>query len=98
MSPIFGNATVSLKDVDQDRANVIRRVLSAVLRSDKVRSVFAQIIDGIPIRETYHWAMTLNRDIERRTEPSEKSMALSLEFCASDDRFEELKLNATVRL
>lgn len=91
-------ATISLEDIDQDRASVIRRVLSAVLHCDNVRCVFAQIIDGLPIGRNYDSTTTMREDLEQRLEPSEQAMALSREFCTSDDRLKGLKLNETVSL
>lgn len=41
--------TVNIAGIDEELADLIKQVLSELLQSDLVRSVFAQIIDGLPV-------------------------------------------------
>lgn len=45
--------TVGLADINQERADILRRELSSVLREDIVKDVLAQVIDGLPVAKTY---------------------------------------------
>lgn len=59
---------VSLVDVESEKADVLRGVLSAVLHNDLVHNVLAQVIDGLPIKSTYEFATTRRSEILIRTE------------------------------
>lgn len=95
MPAVSDTTTVGLADIDQERANIVKRVLSAVLRCDIVRNVFAQVIDGLPIKSTYELGTTERFELLSRTEPSKQSQTLSNQFCDSD-KFDNLELNAKV--
>jgi hypothetical protein len=87
---------ISLADLEYERAGILRSVLSALLRSDLVQNVLAQVIDGIPIESTYEFATTMRSEILSRTEPSPESMQLSRRICESDETFDLIDLNPTV--
>lgn len=89
--------TVSLADIDSERAGMLKQVLSTLLRSSTVKDVFAQVIDGLPIKTTYELTITRRFELLSRMEPSAQSIALSNQFCSSSEMFDNLKLNARVR-
>ncbi|PGH36277.1 hypothetical protein GX50_00962 [[Emmonsia] crescens] len=86
--------TVSLADIDSERAGMLKQVLSTLLRSSTVKDVFAQVIDGLPIKTTYELTITRRFELLSRMEPSAQSIALSNQFCSSSEMFDNLKLNA----
>jgi hypothetical protein len=95
MSAISDTATVPLTVIDQERAHILKQNISAILRCDNARSIFAQVIDGLPVVETYE--LPMRQELLSRIVPSEQSMALSQQFCGSGDKFNKLELNAKAR-
>ncbi|KAK2763802.1 hypothetical protein FQN54_009420 [Arachnomyces sp. PD_36] len=88
---------ISLSDIDQERSVILTNVLSTVLRSAIVKNVFAQVIDGLPIRSMYEIISTCRSELLSRNEPSEQSRLLSGRFCDKpEDIFSSLSLNPTV--
>lgn len=87
---------ISLVDLDYERAGILRGVLSAVLRSELVQNVFAQVIDGIPIESAYEFATTMRSEILSRTKPSQESMLLSRSIYDSGETLDAMDLNSTV--
>lgn len=87
---------ISLADLEYQRSGILRGVLSALLRSDLVQNVLAQVIDGIPIESTYEFATTMRSEILSRSEPSQESMLLSRSICDSGETLDSIDLNATV--
>lgn len=91
--------TVRLADIEQERANIFRRLVSDVLRCDIARNIFAQIIDGVPTNETHEAIITGRSDLYSRTEPTQESKDESDKFCnSSETLFDNLELNAKVFL
>lgn len=97
MAPSHKTISVNLVDIDQERAGVLRGVFSTLLGSNIVKDVFAQVIDGLPIKTTYELTITRRFELLSRVEPSQQSKALSLQFCSSFGTFDNLELNARVR-
>lgn len=87
---------VSLADLEHERADILKGVLSALLRNDLVQNVLAQVIDGIPIESAYGFATTRRSEILSRTEPSSESMLLSRRICDSEETFDSIDLNSAV--
>lgn len=90
--------TVSIADIDQERAGILKRVLFGILRSDGTQKVIAQAIDGLPIEETYELRTTERYDLLERLKPSDDSMARASLFCTYEEMFDNLELNARVCL
>ncbi|KAK2811475.1 hypothetical protein FQN50_002098 [Emmonsiellopsis sp. PD_5] len=87
---------ITLSDIDQERAEILKRVLTSILRRDSVKTVFAQVIDGIPIASAYESTLTARTELTSRTEPSQRSVSLSGQFCESEGILDTLELNPTV--
>lgn len=87
---------ISLADLEHERAVILRDVLSAILRSDPVQNVLAQVIDSIPIESTYEFATTMRSEIPSRTVPLSESMLLSRTICDSGDTLDSMDLDSTV--
>ncbi|OJD10724.1 hypothetical protein AJ78_08342 [Emergomyces pasteurianus Ep9510] len=86
--------TVRLADLDHAKAAILKRVLSTVLCSRTTKDVFAQVIDGLPIKSTYELTITRRYELLSRMEPSQRSRLLSGQFCSSSELFDSLNLNA----
>lgn len=89
-------AIVRLADLDHEKAGIFTRVLSTVLHSRAAKDVFAQVIDGLPVKSTYELTMTRRYELLSRTEASQQSQVLSDQFCSSSEMFDNLELNARV--
>ena len=89
--------TAGLADINQERADILRRVLSSVLREDIVKEVLAQVIDGLPVAKTYELTITRRFELLSRVESSQDSRTISHQFCSSREMLENLGLNAKVR-
>lgn len=57
---------ISFADIDQERSDILKRVLSTTLRHVIVVDVFAQVIDGLPIESMYEIILTSRTDLSRR--------------------------------
>lgn len=88
--------TVSIADINPERAGILKGALFGVLRSDAAQKVIAQAIDGLPIREAYELTTTKRFELFTRHEPSQDSMTRAKEFCTYSEMFDNLELNARV--
>lgn len=70
------SVTVALADIDPVRSTLLRHVIFAVLRSTVGKSVFSQVIDGLPVASSYEFMTTGRLDLDSRQEPTEESTAL----------------------
>ncbi|PGH01798.1 hypothetical protein AJ80_08965 [Polytolypa hystricis UAMH7299] len=87
--------TVSIADIEQERADILKHVLSTVLRTDIARDIFAQVIDGLPISKTYELTITRRFDLLSRSEPSQHAKILAQASCDSTEMLDNLKLDST---
>lgn len=88
---------VSLADIDPERSDLVKRVMSAILRINAVTHAFAQAIDGLPIESMYESTITMRTDLLSRTEPSDQAIMLSKQFCGNPEEILRcLSLNPTV--
>ncbi|KAK2811855.1 hypothetical protein FQN50_001893 [Emmonsiellopsis sp. PD_5] len=85
---------ISIADIDQERWGILKNVLSTVMRSDTVKNVLAQVIDGLPTAATYELTITHRFDLLSRSEPSEQARLLSQQFCDSLEMLDNLMLNS----
>lgn len=88
--------TVSIENIDQERAGILKRVLFGILRTDAAKKVIAQAIDGLPIEDMYELNTTKRFDLLQRLEPSPSSMVRAGQFCTYSEMFDDLELNARV--
>ena len=96
MARTVNPVTVTLADIDLERSTVFQRVFSAVLQSTAGVSVFAQIIDGLPVNKTYDFMTTCRIDIDARQEPTEEARSLVHSFYNSLGSLDSLEINAKV--
>lgn len=87
---------LSFADIEQKRANILKKVLACILQKDHVRVTFAQVIDGLPINSTYECSTTMRVDLLSRTTISEHAMDLAARFCESTELLDSIALNPTV--
>lgn len=88
---------VSIADIEQERAAILKRVVSTILRNDISRDVFAQIIDGLPIKTTYELTVTRRFDLLSRPEASQPAKMEAQTFCDSIEMLNDLNLDSKVR-
>ncbi|KAK2759804.1 hypothetical protein FQN54_002538 [Arachnomyces sp. PD_36] len=67
------SSTVIIADLGPEKAGAFVKVFTAVLNSPVATRTFAQIIDGLPVADTYDYSSTLRWDIRSRLEPSQNS-------------------------
>ncbi|KAK2798095.1 hypothetical protein FQN51_007914 [Onygenales sp. PD_10] len=87
---------ITLLNIGQERAEIFKRVLTSILQHDLVKTVFAQVIDGIPIASAYESTLTARTELTSRTDPSHQSVLLSGQLCESEGILDTLELNPTV--
>ena len=88
---------VSIADIEQERAAILKRVVSTILRNDISRDVFAQIIDGLPIKTTYELTVNRRFDLLSRSETSQPAKMEAQTFCDSIEMLNHLNLDSKVR-
>lgn len=99
MSPAPLPAVISLADVEKERADIFRQLLFNVLRCDIVNDIFAQIIDGLPTKETHEYVISGRADLMSRTEISQESRDRARKFCNPGEAlYASLELNAKVSI
>lgn len=99
MSPAPPPATISLANIDKERANIFKRLFSKVLRHSIVNDIFAQIIDGLPTKETLDSSIPGHVDLTTRAEVSQDSIDRARKFCNPGEvLYDSLRLNARVFL
>lgn len=86
----------SIADIDQERARILKRVVSTILYNDITRDIFAQIIDGLPVNTTYELTVTRRFDLLSRSEASQSAKMLAQNYCDSMGMFEYLNLDSKV--
>jgi hypothetical protein len=62
--------------LDPDRFEIFSRILKAVLLSKAAERTFAQIFDGLPVNDAYHYVTTRRLDLKDRKEPTDGSKVL----------------------
>ncbi|KAI1967015.1 ADP-ribose diphosphatase [Ophidiomyces ophidiicola] len=82
---------IHIDDIEQKRAEILKCVLSSV-----TRDVFAQVIDGLPISETYEFTITHRFDLLSHSKPSQKAKLLAQNFCNYAEILDNLNLNTKV--
>ncbi|KAI1911771.1 ADP-ribose diphosphatase [Ophidiomyces ophidiicola] len=87
---------IHIDDIEQKRAEILKCVLSAVLQTSITRDVFAQVIDGLPISETYELTITHRFDLLSHSRPSQKAKLLAQNFCNCTEILDNLNLNTKV--
>lgn len=87
---------LSLADIDQKRANILKRLLSSILQRHHVITTFAQVIDGLPINEAYESSTTMRIDLLSRTIITENAISLAVQLCKTSDAMDSISLNPTV--
>lgn len=96
MASTTNSVTISLADIEPEKSTVFQRVLFAVLRSTVVKSVFSQIIDGLPVNRNYEFMTTRRLDLDSREEPTEESKTLFDNALDSLTPLDHLQINAKV--
>lgn len=71
---------INIADLGPEKAGAFVKAFMAVVNSPVASRTFAQIIDGLPVADTYDYSSTLRWDIRSRLEPSEKSTTLFSEM------------------
>ncbi|KAI1977664.1 ADP-ribose diphosphatase [Ophidiomyces ophidiicola] len=93
---LSGLSMIHIDDIEQKRAEILKCVLSAVLQTSITRDVFAQVIDGLPISETYELTITHRFDLLSHSRPSQKAKLLAQNFCNCTEILDNLNLNTKV--
>ncbi|KAK2731566.1 hypothetical protein FQN57_003291 [Myotisia sp. PD_48] len=94
--PMEAPTFVTIADIDQEKARVLKHVISSILHNEITRDIFAQVIDGLPINRTYEFVTTGRSDLDSRTVVSEQAKLSSQQFCDSSEMLDNLILNAKI--
>lgn len=66
---------ISVDEIGEEKTRDLRRVLSTILSSTLVETVFGQVIDGLPVTTAYIYETTFRLDVENRDRPSDQSVS-----------------------
>ncbi|KAK2757246.1 hypothetical protein FQN54_004760 [Arachnomyces sp. PD_36] len=96
MTPTPDSVAVTLADLDPGRSAALQQIFFAILRSTVGRAVFSQVIDGLPVYNTYEFMTTRRLDLDSRHEPTETSKELFARIIDSLAPIDHYRINAKV--